>query len=108
MQYQGWVMPAYRHLVSNLLQVNATHEVHFATVNLENIKSGPLVGVGELNLPVNSAWSEKSCVQDVYSVGRHQHLHMYTTVIAVLNETGNTSGMGTYQHVCVCVYCILH
>lgn len=52
----------YRHLVSNFLEVNAPHQIHFAAVNLEDVKSRPLVGVGELNLPVNPAWSEQSCI----------------------------------------------
>ena len=32
-------MHAYRHLVSDFLQVNAPHEVHLAAVNLQNIES---------------------------------------------------------------------
>lgn len=46
-----------RHLVSYFLEVNAPHQVHFAAVDLEDVKSGALVGVGELNLAVNPARS---------------------------------------------------
>lgn len=55
-------VPTYRHLVSNLFEVDAAHEIHLAAVNLEDVKAGTLIGIGEFNLPVNSAWPEQSCI----------------------------------------------
>lgn len=44
-----------RHLVSYFLEVDAPHQVHFAAVDLQDVESGALVGVGELDLAVNPA-----------------------------------------------------
>ena len=73
----------HRHLVSNLLEVNAAHEVHLATVNLQDVKPRPLIGIGKLNLPVNPARPKQCSIQYVYSVGSHQHLQVCTQYVTI-------------------------
>ena len=63
-----------RHLIGYFLEVNAPHQIHFAAVDLQDVKSGALIGVGEFNLAVNPAWSQQCSIQDVYPVGGHQDL----------------------------------
>ncbi len=65
---------AHRHLVSNLLEINAPHQVHLPAVNLQNVETGAFIGVGELDLAVNPAGSQQRSVQDVDSVCCHQNL----------------------------------
>lgn len=67
-----------RHLVSHLLEVNAAHQVHFAAMNLQDVESGALVGVGELDLAVDPARPQQCCIQNVYPIGGHQNLHQQT------------------------------
>ena len=65
---------AYRHLISHLLQVNAPHQIHLATVNLEDVKPRALVRVWELDFAVNPAGPQQSSIQDIYPVGGHEDL----------------------------------
>ena len=69
---QGVKMRTDRHLVSHFLEVNAAHQVHLAVVDLQDVESGALVRVGELDLAVNPARSQQCCIQNVYPVGCHQ------------------------------------
>ncbi len=62
------------HLVGDLAQVDPANQVHLARVNAQDVSAGGLVGVGELNLAVDAARPQQRRVQDVDSVGRHQHL----------------------------------
>lgn len=62
------------HLVCNLFEIDATHEVHLARVNLQDVKPGRLVGVWELNLTVDAPRPQQRRIEDVNSVGSHENL----------------------------------
>jgi hypothetical protein len=61
------------HAFSNLSEVNAAHEVHFARVNLQDVKSTVLVGVGDLNFSIDTARTEQSIVKNINSVSGHNN-----------------------------------
>ena len=65
----------HRHLVGDLLQVDASHEVHLPAVDLQDVEARALIGVGELDLAVDPAGPKQRRIQNVDSVGRHQNLH---------------------------------
>lgn len=71
------------HLVGDLLEVDAAHEVHLARVDLEDVHARALAGVGELDLAVDAAGAQERGVEDVYPVGRHQHLDLVGRLKAV-------------------------
>ena len=62
------------HHFSDLLQVDATIEVHLAGVDLQDVVAGRVVGVWKLDLPVNPARPEQRRIEDIDSVRGHQHL----------------------------------
>ena len=62
------------HLLGYLVKVDATHQVHFTRVNLEDINPSILVRIRELNLPINSTGSEQCIIQNIDSVCRHNNL----------------------------------
>lgn len=65
------------HAVRHLPQIDPPHQVHLARVDLQDVKPGGLVGVGELDLAIDPARPQQRRVQDVNPVGRHQHLQQY-------------------------------
>merc|ERR1711988_1922335 len=62
------------HELSNTLEVDTTGEVHATRVDLEDIETGLLTRVGELDLAVDTAGTEEGRVEDVDSVGGHEDL----------------------------------
>lgn len=57
-----------------VLQINLLREIHFAGDGGENETFLPAVGQGELDLSVQTTWTQQSWVQSVSSVGGHNHL----------------------------------
>lgn len=62
------------HRLGNLHQVDASNEIHFARVDLQDVKSSLFVGVGELYLSVDTAGAEQGIVQNIDSIGCHDDL----------------------------------
>jgi hypothetical protein len=92
------------HLFRDLFQINATHQVHFSWMDLQDIETWLqgqkikrpvsssshvkstgitgwvsqtyiLVRIWKFNLPVYAARPQKGLIQNVYSVRCHQNLH---------------------------------
>jgi hypothetical protein len=57
------------HLLSNLVQIDTTGEIHLAAVNAENVGSGLDTGGGELDLAVDTSGTEKGGVENVETIG---------------------------------------
>lgn len=57
-----------------LLKVHTRRDVHFARVNLHDAGTGLLIGVGELNLPVQTTGSQQGRIQNVNTIGSSNDL----------------------------------
>lgn len=62
------------HLVGEGTEVDTTLQRHLARVDLENGDARVGVGRGELDLAVNTSWSQESRVENVDTVGGHDDL----------------------------------
>jgi len=55
-------------------------QAHFASVNRENFSLGLLIWKGELDLSVDTTWSDQSWVKTLNPIGCHDHLYIATGV----------------------------
>ena len=62
------------HLFGNSAEIDASHQIHFAGVNFEDLQSGFESWVGEFYFSIDTARSQQSRIQDVDSVGCHDDL----------------------------------
>ncbi|KAI6756744.1 hypothetical protein HG530_011342 [Fusarium avenaceum] len=62
------------HLLGDLVEVDTTGQVHLAAVDAENIGSGLDAGWGELDLSVDTSWSQERRVENIETVGGHNDL----------------------------------
>lgn len=67
-----------------LLEVDIGADVHLARVDLHDTCARLLVGVGELDLPVETTGTQQRRVQDVHSVGGCYHLISIAAVLSCL------------------------
>ncbi|KAI6764693.1 hypothetical protein HG531_012580 [Fusarium graminearum] len=62
------------HLLGNLGEVDTTGQIHLSAVNTENIRSGLNTRRGELDLSVDTSWSQESGVENIETIGGHDDL----------------------------------
>ena len=71
------------HLIGDLLEVDATHQVHLPGVDLEDVHAAALAGVGELDFAVYAPGAQQRGVEDVHAVGGHEDLDLVGGLEAV-------------------------
>mgnify|MGYP007096486916 CR=1 FL=1 len=64
------------HHFGDLGQINTSHKVHLTRMDFQDVKSGLLVRVGELNLSIDTAWTEQGIIENVDSVCCHDNLDL--------------------------------
>lgn len=63
------------HFVSYGFEVDASHQIHFPWMNLQDIKPWRFIGVWKFNFPIYSARTKQGGIQNVNPVCGHQDLH---------------------------------
>ena len=66
------------HELGDLAQIDASCQVHFSRVNLQNVQTGLFVWRWELDLSINATRSQQSRIQNVDTIRCHDHLKTKT------------------------------